>query len=148
MKKGKCVKLNLYSPIKSTYGTVDSKNLKSIYVNLQSWISPKTECQNWTRVVNIMKKDIKSSILESLNTEIFKEDVIIDLDIRTSGISLNKKSFFNLEINLYTKLEIDFKSSIVKDSIKNIVKTIYKENIIKNNIFDFTISKYDELYKV
>ena len=30
MKKGKSVKLNLYSPIKSVYGTVDSKNLKSL----------------------------------------------------------------------------------------------------------------------
>ena len=41
MKKGKSVKLNLYQPIKSLYGTVDSKNLKSIYINIQSWITPK-----------------------------------------------------------------------------------------------------------
>ena len=30
MKKGKSVKLNLYNPIKTVYGTVDSKKLKSI----------------------------------------------------------------------------------------------------------------------
>ena len=29
MKKGKSVKINLYTPIKTVYGTVDSKNLKS-----------------------------------------------------------------------------------------------------------------------
>ena len=38
MKKGKSVKLNLYNPIKSVYGTVDSKNLKSVYINIQSWV--------------------------------------------------------------------------------------------------------------
>ena len=51
MKKGKSVKLNLYNPIKSSYGTVDSKNLKSIYINIQSWVTPKFEHDNWNRVV-------------------------------------------------------------------------------------------------
>ncbi len=148
MKKGKSVKLNLYHPIKSTYGTVDSKDLKSIYINIQSWVSPKKECENWVRVVNILKRDIKTSVLESINEEIFKEHIIVDLDLRTSGIAINKKSFFNLEINLYTKTEIEFKSHIVKDSIKKIVKRIYKENISNNNSFEFSISKKDLEYNM
>jgi len=51
MKKGKSVKMNLYYPIKSTYGTVDSKNLKSVYINIQSWVTPKFEQDNWNRIV-------------------------------------------------------------------------------------------------
>jgi hypothetical protein len=51
MKKGKSVKLNLFNPIKSVYGTVDSKNLKSVYINIQSWVTPKEEYDNWNRVV-------------------------------------------------------------------------------------------------
>jgi len=52
MKKGKSVKLNLFNPIKSVYGTVDSKNLKSVYINIQSWVTPKDDYDNWNRVVS------------------------------------------------------------------------------------------------
>jgi hypothetical protein len=43
MKKGKSVKLNLSNHFKSVYGTVDSKNLKSVYINIQSWVDPKAD---------------------------------------------------------------------------------------------------------
>jgi hypothetical protein len=59
MKKGKSVKINLYNPIKSTYGTVDSKNLKSVYINIQSWVTPKFEQDNWTRIVGNLNREIK-----------------------------------------------------------------------------------------
>ncbi len=120
MKKGKSVKLNLYNPIKSVYGTVDSKNLKSVYINIQSWVTPKEEYDNWNRVVSNLSREIKHSVYNSINTNLFQNKSIVDLDLRTSGISHGKKSFFNLEINLYTTNELDFKSIEIKDSVKNI----------------------------
>jgi hypothetical protein len=63
MKKGKSVKLNLFNPIKSQYGTVDSKNLKSVYINIQSWVTPKEELDNWNRVVSGLGREIKNSVL-------------------------------------------------------------------------------------
>jgi hypothetical protein len=141
MKKGKSVKLQLFNPIKSTYGTVDSKNLKSVYINIQSWVTPKKELDNWNRVVSNLGREIKHSVFESINTNLFQEKSIVDLDLRTSGISHGKKSFFNLEINLYTTSELDFKSLEIKDSIKQIVKSVFKNNINQNKYFDFSISK-------
>ena len=141
MKKGKSVKLNLYNPIKSVYGTVDSKNLKSVYINIQSWVTPKEEYDNWNRVVSNLSREIKHSVYESLNGELFHENFIVDLDLRTSGIQVGKKSFMNLEINLFTKNELDFKSTIVKDSVKKIIKEIYKNCIIRNTKFLFSSSK-------
>jgi hypothetical protein len=141
MKKGKSVKLNLYSPIKSVYGTVDSKNLKSLYINIQSWVSPKFEHDNWNRVVCNLSREIKHSVFNSIDTELFKEQSIVDLDLRTSGISHGKKSFFNLEVNLYTNKEFDFKSPELKESIKKIVRNIVRENVIENKYFEFSISK-------
>jgi hypothetical protein len=143
MKKGKSVKLNLYNPIKSVYGTVDSKNLKSLYINIQSWVTPKFEHDNWNRVVCNLSRDIKHSVFNSINHELFKEQSIVDLDLRTSGISHGKKSFLNLEVNLYTNSEIDFKSTEVKDSVKKIIKNIFKENVIQNKYFEFSPSKND-----
>lgn len=141
MKKGKSVKLNLCHPIKSTYGTVDSKNLKSVYINIQSWVTPKFEQDNWYRIVGNLNREIKHSVFNSIPLSIFKEQSIVDLDLRTSGISHGKKSFFNLEVNLYTIIEIDFKSQEIKDSIKKIVNDIFKENIIDNKYFEFSTSK-------
>jgi len=141
MKKGKSVKLNLYSPIKSVYGTVDSKNLKSLYINIQSWVSPKFEHDNWNRVVGNLNREIKHSVFNSIDSNLFKETSIVDLDLRTSGISHGKKSFFNLEVNLYTKEEMDFKSSELKESIRKIIKNIVRDNVIHNKYFDFSLSK-------
>ena len=141
MKKGKSVKLNLFNPIKSTYGTVDSKNLKSIYINIQSWVTPKEDYENWNRIVSNLSREIKHSVYDSINQKYFQEKSIVDLDLRTSGISHGKKSFFNLEINLYTQCEMDFKCSEIKDSVKSIVKTIYRNNIIQNKYFEFSNSK-------
>jgi len=141
MKKGKSVKLQLFNPIKSVYGTVDSKNLKSVYINIQSWVTPKKEFDNWNRVVSNLGREIKHSVFDSINKNIFQEKSIVDLDLRTSGISHGKKSFFNLEINLYTTSEMDFKSFEIKDSIKQIVKCVFKNNIHQNKYFDFSISK-------
>ncbi len=141
MKKGKSVKLNLFSPIKSVYGTVDSKNLKSLYINIQSWVSPKFDHNNWNRVVCNLNREIKHSVFNSIDHSLFKENSIVDLDLRTSGISHGKKSFFNLEVNLYTTKEFDFKSVELKESIKKIVRNIVRDNVIENKYFDFSISK-------
>ena len=145
MKKGKSVKLNLFNPIKSIYGTVDSKNLKSVYINIQSWVMPKYETDNWNRVVCNVSREIKHSVFNSINHQLFQENTIVDLDLRTSGISNGKKSFFNLEVNLYTLSELDFKSNELKDSIKQIVKNIFRDNIKENKYFDFSISKKENI---
>ena len=141
MKKGKTVKLNQYESLKTSFGTVDSNNLKSMYINIQTWVCPKKESENWQRVVANLSRDIKHSVYNSINREIFSEKFIVDLDLRTSGIQLNKKSFMNLEINLYTKIELDFKGSQLKELIRKIIKEIYKDCIIRNEYFTFSSSK-------
>lgn len=141
MKKGKTVKLNQYESLKTSYGTVDSKNLKSLYINIQTWVCPVKDSENWQRVVGNMSRNIKHSVYHSINQELFADKFIVDLDLRTSGIQLNKKSFMNLEINLFSKQEIDFKGSQLKEAIKKIIKEIYKDCIIKNEYFTFSSSK-------
>lgn len=143
MKTGKSVKLKLYSPIKTTYGTVDSKTLKSLYINIQSWVTPTKECENWRRIVNILCRDIKLTLNESIDNTIFDSNYIVDLDLRTSGINYGKKSFFNLEITLFLDIEIDFKSNEIKESVKKLIKDIYYNDIIGNEYFNFSLTKQD-----
>jgi hypothetical protein len=141
MKKGKSVKLNLSNSFKSVYGTVDSKNLKSIYINIQAWVSPKEELENWNRIVCNFSRELKHTVFDSIDTTVFTPKSIVDLDLRTSGIFFGKKSFLNLEINLFTEKEFDFKSNELKNSIKKIIKNIGDSNITQNKYFDFTLTK-------
>ena len=141
MKKGKSVKLNLSNSFKSVYGTVDSKNLKSIYINIQAWVSPKEDLENWNRIVCNFNRELKHTVFDSIDTSLFIPKSIVDLDLRTSGIFDGKKSFLNLEINLFTEKELDFKSNEVKNSVRKIIKDIYNNNITSNKYFDFTLTK-------
>ena len=101
MKKGKTSFLQGFKTAKIVYGTVDSIKLKSLYLNIQTWVEPIYECDNWVRTVLNLSRSVKHSIYESINKQIFDEKFIVDLDLRTSGLNLNKKSFMNLEINFY-----------------------------------------------
>jgi hypothetical protein len=141
MKKGKTSKINGFRNSKVVYGTVDSKEFKSLYLNLQTWVEPKIDSENWTRVVLNMNRSVKHSIYQHLDKNLFDEKFIVDLDLRTSGLNLKKKSFMNLEINLYLLEEIDFKSTNLKKSLKNLVKEIYNDVLIRNEYFKFYLTK-------
>ena len=140
MKKGKTSKLNVFDDAKCYYGTVDSKELKSIYVVLQTWVEPLDEYSNWNRITGEIKRQMLHTLLEVVDTNTFERKQIVDLDLRTSGIQVNKKSFLNLEITLFvTNKTIDFKSIFLRDKIKQIIQSIYKDDL-KNSKY-FTLSK-------
>jgi hypothetical protein len=141
MKKGKTSKIDGFKNSKVLYGTVDSKNLKSLYLNLQTWVEPKYESENWSRVIMNMSRSVKHSIYNNLDTSLFNKNYIVDLDLRSSGIHMNKKSFMNLEINLYLTENMDFKSNEIKKSLKNLVKRIYSEVLNDNLHFEFYLTK-------
>ena len=96
MKKGKTSKIQGFKIAKVVYGTVDSFELNSIYLNIQTWVEPKDDVENWSRVVLNLSRSIKHTIYNNINKELFNENFIVDLDLRSSGICLNKKSFLNL----------------------------------------------------
>ena len=147
MKKGKTSRINSFESLKVNFGTVDSKNLKSIYINIQSWVNPKISSDTWNRIVCNLSRQIKHSVFNNLDRSLFEDKTIVDLDLRTSGIVYGKKSFLNLEINLFTISELDFKSMTVKDSIKKIVQKINNENFNSNPYFEFMLTKNGNIDK-
>jgi hypothetical protein len=142
MKKGKTSQLIGFKTAKVIYGTVDSINLKSLYLNIQTWVEPIEDSDNWSRVVLNLSREIKHSIYKTINRKIFKDNFIVDLDLRSSGLSLGKKSFMNLEINLYLNgEELDIKSLEIKNSLQKITEQIFKINFSKNQYFNFYLTK-------
>ena len=141
MKKGKTTKINGFRTSKIIYGTVDSKEFKSLYLNLQTWVEQKKDSENWTRVVLNMNRAIKHTIYHNVDRNLLDEKFIVDLDLRTSGLQLKKKSFMNLEINFYLVEEIDFKSPKLKKSLKSLIKNIYDDVLNKNEYFKCYLTK-------
>jgi hypothetical protein len=135
MKKGKTTKLNILPKAKSFFGTVDSKELKSVYIVIQCWIEPNDEYDNWDRIIGNLERQIKHNVLEQIDLSIFQKYNIVDLDLRSSGIKLGKRSFVNLEITFFIKEEINFKSFILKDRIRRIVVNIYRKNLLGSKYF-------------
>lgn len=145
MKKGKTAKLSGYKEAKIIYGTVDSVNLKSIYLNIQTWVKPKKDSNNWQRVVLNLNRSIKHSVLSAINNNIFEPKFIVDLDLRNSGLQVNKKSFLNLEITFYlSHSNADFKDKSFKDSLKKITTQIFDDNFSGNEYFSFHLTKTDK----
>ena len=149
MKKGKTSKLNIFDDAKCHYGTVDSKNLKSIYLVLQTWIEPNDEYENWSKLTGEIKRNILHTLIEVVDCTFFEKKYIVDLDLRTSGIKKNKKSFLNLEVTLFTHKEnIDFKSIILRSKIKKILSAIYKDDLKNSKYFTLNITKTKEMVSI
>jgi len=141
MKKGKTSKLDIFKNAKCNYGTVDSQEFKSLYISIQSWVEPKKEVTNWDRVTGNMCREIKHNLLESVDPLTFEQKNIVDLDLRSSGIQLGKRSFMNLEITLFIKNPVDFKSPILRQKIKDICNSVYNDELVNSEYFTFYKTK-------
>lgn len=141
MKKGKTVKLDLFKDAKCYYGSVDTTELKTIYLVLQTWVVPTRDMERWNSIVGVISRTIKHKILEKYNKDIFKQNFIVDMDLRTSGIKMSKSSFLNLEVTFFTKDNIDFKSDFLCDELKNLIRCIHSDVLSKSKYFNIQYSK-------
>lgn len=140
MKTGKFIPLGTYNNITIGYGTVDFKNLKTIYLKLNSWVLPENETEDFNNIIFKTRREIKRMIYE-MRDEQFKPESIVDLDIRTKGIKKEKKSFMNLEVTLYVDQQFDVKTKDTKNNIKNIIERIVNECLTDKILFNFHKTK-------
>ena len=140
MKIGKYIPLGTYNEVKIGYGTVDHKNLKTIYLKLNSWIQPDNETENFDALINRSRKKIKDMIY-NMRSEFFKPQSIVDLDVRTKGIKVDKRSFMNLEITLYVDKFFDVKSKDTKTEVKDILVKTIETCLTDKKLFNFYKNK-------
>ena len=140
MKIGKYIPLGTYKDVKIGYGTVDFKNLKTIYLKFNSWVQPENESDDFDYTISKSRRSIKEIIYNLQNVN-FKRQSIVDLDIRTKGIKLEKRSFMNLEVTLYVEKHFDVKSKEIKNSIKDIIINVIDNGLDNKKLFNFYKSK-------
>jgi hypothetical protein len=140
MKTGKYIPLGTYNDVKIGYGTVDFKNLKTIYLKFNSWLQPENETDDFDVTIHKSRRKVKE-IIYNLKNPLFKQQCIVDLDIRTKGIKMEKRSFMNLEITLYVDRQFDVKSKEIKNNVKDVLINVIDKGLNDKKLFNFYKSK-------
>jgi hypothetical protein len=144
MKLGKEIKLDLLGNYKTKIGTVNNKESKSLYINLCAWAELKEldENLNYDYFLSNLRKQIKQKLNNTLNQELFHCDrYIVDLDMRTSGLTIDKRSFMSCEITLYQKKFLPLNKPKIVDNTKNIIYDVINDCLEKNSVFTFHKTK-------
>ena len=142
MKNGKEVKVNKFKNYSIVYGSVDNKHSKAVYINISAWAEPQdNEMISYNRVIKDINKKIRQTLFNIFDikteNEIRKNNTIVDLDIRESGIKYGKRSFTNCEITLFLNSEIPVNSESMKEKLDIITEKIINSCFDNNKTFKF-----------
>jgi len=140
MKLGRFIPLEDYKNVKIGYGTIDHKNLKTIYLSFNSWLEPENDCDSFDTIIKSSRNCIKK-LIYNLGSDLFRPESIVDLDVRTNGIKIEKRSFMNLEITLYVNNQINIKDKNLKMDINNMMKMVVDDCLNDERLFNFNKKK-------
>lgn len=143
MKLGKELKLDLLDNYKTKIGTVNNKESKSLYLNFSAWGELlENEEKNYNLFLSAVRKKIKQKLSDNINSDLFYNDrYIVDLDMRTSGFDINKRSFMSCEITLFQKKNLSITQPILMENSKSIICDVVKDCFENNSIFKFHKTK-------
>jgi hypothetical protein len=143
LKTGKQMKLELFKNYKITTGTIDNKNPKAMYITISAWGKPKVDGEiNYSDVIRKINKQIKSKLFDNLDKGLFESGrSIVDLDMRNSGISFDKKSYMNCEITLFKLNNFKIQDKKIKEHISEIITNIIESVFDESEYFEFHKTK-------
>jgi hypothetical protein len=142
MKSGKQIKIETNKDYNITYGCVDNKNPKSVYINITAWAEPlSNEEENYNKIIKSIDKRVRQNVYNFLSqnntTSFIKDKTIIDLDLRESGIKFGKRSFISCEITLFQENEISINSDTMKKDLNTISSLVINETFEKDKDFKY-----------
>ena len=147
MKTGKQFKNEEHNNYNVVYGCVDNKNPKSVYINISAWANPTKQDDevSYTRVIKDINKKIKQDLFNYLNLNetsgFIKNNTIVDLDIRESGIKYGKRSFMSCEITLFQTEEISIVSEKIKSSLNDVITMLINKVFENDENFEYNKKK-------
>jgi hypothetical protein len=123
-------------------GTTNKINPMVIYVEGKAFISPLEEKDDYSRDISEMKHALKRSISTNLySADNFDNKYIVDFQVASSGVAVNKKSFLSFQFLLRQKRDNIMKLSDVKAISEGMINNIadaLRDSIIEHN---FVLSK-------
>ena len=141
MKKGKQLNVKLNPKFKTYYGTIDNKELKTIYVGISTWVMPKIDLDDYSKLISQLRQTVKSGVYQNINSTLFRTDhCIIDFDVKGYRIIYGKPSYLNIEITLFVKDKESILSTIIKNDMIRLLTNI-TSLITKTDDLEFVLSK-------
>lgn len=142
MKKGKELKINHFKNYNIVFGSVNNKSPKAMYINISAWAEPNFDDElKYNKIIRDIDKKIRQIIYntfsDDVTTPFLKDRIIVDFDIRESGIRYGKRSFTNLDITLSQKYNIPVNSEYLLPFIDNIIQIIIKDVFEKEKHLSF-----------
>lgn len=138
-KLGKVKKIKIHNDFRVKYGTVNYQQPKSLYVIIESWIEPKGE-YSFEQEVRKISKQIRQTVFKH-HDSFFLSDVLIDVDLRASGMRKNNLSFMSIELTLFPQKIIRFPNDEYKIRVAKLVQNIIFDLIDKNVNYNYNNSK-------
>jgi hypothetical protein len=84
-----------------------------------------------------MRKQIIVNIKDKIDKVYFKQNFIVDLDLRASGMSDDKKSFMFIELTVYPEEKIKFNSPLMFKKMRELSNLII-ESLEQNKLSYFS----------
>ena len=143
IKQGREVRTDISDVFRTSYGTVDVSTMKSVYLNLSSWVEPLYDNDNWGKAITKFKYNIDNLIHRELRETRLKKKAIVDLDLRGSGMRKGKRSFMRCEVTMFTddKNKPNIKSKELSKPLNHITNMIINETLIPTDGFKFHRTK-------
>jgi hypothetical protein len=135
-KFGKEKKLFTDERFRVKYGTIDAVKLNAVYINVESWVQPK-DIENYDSYIRLMRKQIIVNIKDKIDKTYFKQNFIVDLDLRASGMSDDKKSFMFIELTVYPEQKMKFNSPLMFKKMRELSNLII-ESLEQNKLSYFS----------
>ena len=123
-------------------GTTNKIKPLIVYIEGRTFICPIESKEDYSRDISEIKRGLSRAISRNLQEcTLFDKRFIVDFQVASKGISLNKKSFLSFQFLLRQNKDNILKLKDLKVSAEDIIKNIIEElsdNITEHN---FTISK-------
>jgi hypothetical protein len=102
IKLGKKLNLSIDDRFRVSYGTTNIKNPTSVYLQMTTWIKPNDEYDDYNILIKKLTKNFRNTLNISLQNSTFdNRKWIVDLDLRSSGMAKDKKSFMSIDTTLF-----------------------------------------------
>lgn len=122
----------------SKYGTINKFNPESVYIDFRGWGLRVKLAENYEKVIRLQERRIRLLIFKHLSRQLFHENFICDLNMKSSGIVKNNRAFMFLQIMLYQVKPLPITE--LQNEMKKL-NALITDELCSNEFFNFKKNK-------
>lgn len=142
MRFGKIIEREKNEKVKVISGTVDYKDFKSVYLQMDTWVTPLCDSIKARNKIKLLPFLMRRHLTQKINKNLFRDKFITNIDFKINGIKGNKKSFISIENVFFIKnSDIQLNSKELKENLNYITNSITASFFNDDENFKFSSKK-------